>query len=260
VRVENTKGEVLWAPEPVRTPVLSQEEAWLMVSMMRDVVTRGTAAGAVAGSGFHIPAGGKTGTTNDGTDVWFIGYTPDLVAGVWMGFDRPQKIKSNAQGGSLAAPAWTSFMREVYRRRPAPADWPMPAGIVERMIDRSTAMLATAYCPPELVGPEYFIIGTDPTAECPAHGPYAITPGLPGVDTLGLAPPPALPPLDTASRRRRSARTTPPPSAPPVTTPGAVLPGAIIPGVTPPPRPSTRRRVTRDTLRSLRDTTLPPQS
>ncbi|MEO8564523.1 MAG: PBP1A family penicillin-binding protein, partial [bacterium] len=71
VRVENAKGDVLWEPTPVRTPVMSQEEAWLMVSMMKDVVQRGTAAGSV-GSQFHIPAGGKTGTTNDGADVWFI--------------------------------------------------------------------------------------------------------------------------------------------------------------------------------------------
>src|SRR5919202_516214 len=231
VRVENAKGEVLWAPEPVRTPVLSQEEAWLMVSMMRDVVTRGTAASAVSGAGFHVPAGGKTGTTNDGTDVWFIGYTPDLVAGVWMGFDRPQKIKANAQGGQLAAPAWTTFMREAYRRRPTPGDWPMPPGIVERVIDRSSAMLATAYCPPELVGPEYFIIGTDPPGECPAHGPYAITPGMTSsYDTLSAVPPPpsAFPPLDTAGRRRRSqarAAPSPPSTAAPATTPGAVLPG-----------------------------------
>ena len=56
-----------------------------------------------------MPAGGKTGTTNDGTDVWFIGYTSDLVAGVSMGLDRPQKIKANAQGGVLAAPAWTAI-------------------------------------------------------------------------------------------------------------------------------------------------------
>ena len=97
--------------------------------MMKDVVRRGSAA-SVWASGFHIPAGGKTGTTNDGTDVWFIGYTPDLVTGVWMGFDRPQKIQSNAQGGRLAAPAWTSFMSEIYQRRPAPPDWPRPEGIV----------------------------------------------------------------------------------------------------------------------------------
>jgi penicillin-binding protein 1A len=264
MRVENTRGEVLWAPEPVRTPVLSQEEAWLMVSMMRDVVTRGTAASAVGGAGFRIPAGGKTGTTNDGTDVWFIGYTPDLVAGVWMGFDRPQKIKANAQGGALAAPAWTAFMREVYRRRSPPADWPQPAGIVERVIDRSSAMLATAYCPPELVGPEYFIIGTDPPTECPLHGPYAITPGMSSYDTTTrIAPPPPFPPLDTAIRRRpsRAQSSLPPPAA----TPGAVLPGAVIPGVATPPRPSRtardsamRRRALRDSLQPPRDSALPP--
>jgi penicillin-binding protein 1A len=266
IRVENTRGEVLWAPEPVRTPVLSQEEAWLMVSMMRDAVTRGTAAGAVAGQGFRIPAGGKTGTTNDGTDVWFIGYTPDLVAGVWMGFDRPQRIKANAQGGSLAAPAWTAFMREVYRRRPAPSDWPQPPGIVERMIDRSTAMLATAYCPPEFVTQEYFIIGTDPPSECPTHGPYATMPGMSAYDTTSLPPPPAFPPLDTAPRRRTTRPTT---TTPPAATPGAVLPGAVLPGVATPPRPSRpsrdgrdttifRRPPPRDTLGSPRDTTLPP--
>src|SRR5918992_1946747 len=239
IRVENTRGEILWAPEPIRTPVLSPEEAWLMVSMMRDAVTRGTAAGAVAGAGFRIPAGGKTGTTNDGTDVWFIGYTPDLVAGVWMGFDRPQRIKANAQGGVLAAPAWTTFMREVYRRRPAPGDWPQPAGIVERMIDRSTAMLATAYCPPELVTQEYFIIGTDPPSECPAHGPYAIMPGIAGYDTTTALPPPAaFPPLDTAPRRRTGRSVSPSTSAPPpAATPGAVLPGAVLPRVATPPRP-----------------------
>jgi penicillin-binding protein 1A len=268
IRIENMRGEVLWAPEPVRTPVLSQEEAWLMVSMMRDAVTRGTAAGAVAGQGFRIPAGGKTGTTNDGTDVWFIGYTPDLVAGIWMGFDRPQRIKANAQGGSLAAPAWTTFMREVYRRRPAPSDWPQPPGIVERMIDRSTAMLATAYCPPELVTQEYFIIGTDPPSECPAHGPYAITPGLSSYDTTSIPPPPDFPPVDTVPRRRTGRAAVP--TTPPASTPGAVLPGAVIPGVATPPRRSGssrdgrdttifRRPPLRDSLRSPRDTVLPPE-
>src|SRR4051812_45575276 len=90
VRVENSKGDVLWEPTVNRVPVMSQEEAWLMVSMMKDVIRRGTAAGSV-GSQFSYPAGGKTGTTNDGADVWFVGYTADLVAGVWMGLDRPQK-------------------------------------------------------------------------------------------------------------------------------------------------------------------------
>src|SRR6185312_16765820 len=144
-RVEDANGNVLWSPTPTTVPVLSPEEAWLMVSVMKDVVQRGTAAGSV-GSVFHLPAGGKTGTTNDGTDVWFIGYTADLVAGVWMGFDRPQKIKANAQGGELAAPAYTSFMTEVYRRRSAPPDWPRPEGITTREIDKTTGELANAYC------------------------------------------------------------------------------------------------------------------
>ncbi|HEY4133184.1 MAG TPA: PBP1A family penicillin-binding protein, partial [Gemmatimonadaceae bacterium] len=150
-RVEDQKGNLLWAPEASTTPVLSPEEAWLMVSVMKDVVQRGTAAGSV-GAQFHYPAGGKTGTTNDGTDVWFIGYTSDLVAGVWMGFDKPQKIKANAQGGTLAAPAWTAFMTEVYKRKPAPRDWPMPGDIITRQVDLSTNMLATPYCPRNVVG------------------------------------------------------------------------------------------------------------
>ncbi len=75
LRVENQRGDVLWEPEPVRVQVLSPEEAYLMVSMMRDVNMRGTAAGAVAGAGFDVPSGGKTGTTNDGTNVWYVGYT-----------------------------------------------------------------------------------------------------------------------------------------------------------------------------------------
>src|SRR6476646_3522015 len=150
IRVENQKGEILWPPTPTRTQVLSPEEAWIMVDMMKDVVRRGSAAGSVWGEGFHIPAGGKTGTTNDGTNVWFVGYTADLVAGAWMGFDRPQKIKDNAQGGVLAAPAWTAFMTEVYRRQSAPPDWPRPQSIVTRDIDISSGLLQTPYCPRNL--------------------------------------------------------------------------------------------------------------
>ena len=101
-RVENAKGDVLWEPAPVLTPVMSQEEAWEMVDMMKDVVQHGTAYASVWSAGFHLPAAGKTGTTNDGNDVWFVGYTADLVAGVSMGMDRPVKIMHDAQGGRLA--------------------------------------------------------------------------------------------------------------------------------------------------------------
>ena len=165
-RVESAKGEVIWRPEPTIEQVLSRPEAWLMVDMMKDVIRKGTAAGSV-GQYFHLPAGGKTGTTNDGGDVWFIGYTADLVAGVWMGLDKPQKIMANAQGGRLAAPAWTAFMREVYERKPAPPDWPRPKEIISRRIDEPTGLLHGPQCPAEDAYTEYFIPGTEPTKECP---------------------------------------------------------------------------------------------
>ncbi|MGE5102477.1 MAG: PBP1A family penicillin-binding protein [Deltaproteobacteria bacterium] len=234
-RVEDQKGNVLWEPEPTTVSVLSPEEAWLMVSVMKDVVQRGTAAGSV-GSVFHYPTGGKTGTTNDGTDVWYIGYTSDLVAGVWMGFDKPQKIKANAQGGILAAPAWTAFMTEVYRRKPAPRDWPMPADIVVKQVDVSTNMLATPYCPPQVVANEFYIPGTEPVQDCTVHN------GSLYPDTSGAYPPPATypaspyptrgpPSADSLRRLRDSGRTT-------ITVPGAATP--IRPGR--PPVPDTSRR------------------
>ncbi|MBM3908647.1 MAG: PBP1A family penicillin-binding protein [Gemmatimonadetes bacterium] len=167
LRVEDAKGEAFWTPEITREQVLTPEESWLMVDMMKDVLRRGSAAGAVAGTGFSLPAGGKTGTTNDYTDVWFIGYTADLVAGVWMGFDRPQKIMPNAQGGRLAAPAWVQFMVEAYQRKPAPPDWPRPSSLVSRQVDDLSGLLANPGCPGEDAYYEWFIPGTEPIAECP---------------------------------------------------------------------------------------------
>ncbi len=193
-RVESARGEVLWEPTPQRYQVLSREEAWLMVDMMKDVVRRGSAAGVWA-SGFRVPAGGKTGTTNDYTDVWFIGYTPELVAGVWMGFDRPTKIMGNAQGGRLAAPAWTSFMTEVYQRRSTPSDWPRPEGIIVREIDKTNGLLKNPFCPVDVVAAEYFIQGTEPLRECDVHSPFTVnpdslTPTVPGAIVPGAAPAP----------------------------------------------------------------------
>ena len=84
----------------------------------------GTAASTVGiAHGFKIVAGGKTGTTSDYHDVWFVGFTKDLVAGVWMGMDTPVAIMKNAQGAKLAAPAWAQMMNEIYERRKNPGDW-----------------------------------------------------------------------------------------------------------------------------------------
>jgi penicillin-binding protein 1A len=195
LKVENAEGKVVWQPATEREAVLSPEEAWLMVSMMKDVVVRGTGA-RVWGSGFRVPAGGKTGTTNDGADVWFIGYTADLVAGVWMGFDKPQKIKANAQGGELASPAWAAFMTEVYRRKPQPPDWPRPDGVVVREVDALTGRLANSSCMTAITT-EFFVQGTEPTTSCTDA---AVVPTLSG---------------DSASRARAKADSTNPFKIPP---------------------------------------------
>ncbi len=172
VRVENARGEVLWESTPQRYEVMSPEEAWLMTDMLRDVVRRGTAFSAVWNGGFRHPSAGKTGTTNDGTDVWYIGFTSDLVTGVWLGFDRPKRIMPNAQGGRLAAPAWAAFMNEVYGSRPAPSDWPRPDGIVVREVDAATGLTSSPYCPADRVVTEYFISGTEPFRECYIESPF----------------------------------------------------------------------------------------
>jgi penicillin-binding protein 1A len=196
LRVEDSKGDVLWAPQPQRERVMAPDQAYVLTDMLEDVVRYGTASGAVRRSGFTVPAGGKTGTTNDFTDVWFIGFTKELVAGFWMGFDQPQTIKPGAQGGLLAAPAWGAFMREVYDRRPSPGDWSPPEGVVSREIDTQSGKLVTPYCPQENRRWEVFQPGREPTEFCPLHpgpgvvaAPQVAKPPKP-VNSPAAAPPP----------------------------------------------------------------------
>ena len=174
-RVEDRDGNIIWEPGPRLEPVMGTDHAWLMVDVLRDVVRRGTAAGSV-GSRIRFPAGGKTGTTNEYNDVWFIGFTPDLVTGMWMGFDTPTRIMANAQGGRLVAPAWTAMMNEVYERRPIPAPWSRPARLQAAEIDNTTGYLATAFCPTDVHYVESFIPGTEPTEYCPVHTSNIFTP------------------------------------------------------------------------------------
>ena len=101
--------------------------------------------------------------------MWFIGFTSELVAAVWIGFDVPKRIKANSSGGRLAAPAWGRFMREVYERRPAPAGWERPTSLVVAEVDGVTGYLATEYCPGEVRYFEWFIPGTVPKEFCPIH-------------------------------------------------------------------------------------------
>jgi penicillin-binding protein 1A len=186
-RVEDRNGTVLWAPKPRSDVVMDSALAWLMLDGLRNVVRRGTAASAVGSQIGSLPAGGKTGTTNDGADVWYIGFTPDLVGGVWLGMDLPQKIMDNAQGGRLAAPAWTAMMKEIYERRPTPPDWPRPSGLVIADIDRQTGKKWTPFCPKDSLSVESFLPGTEPGPKdwCPIHNVF---PGATPSPLTGTSP------------------------------------------------------------------------
>ncbi|HEU0012978.1 MAG TPA: PBP1A family penicillin-binding protein [Longimicrobium sp.] len=156
-RVEDRDGTVLYQAQPARERVVDPAVAYVLTTMLRDVVDRGTGTPARA-AGFTGPAAGKTGTTNRATDVWFVGYTPDLVGAVWYGLDRPETIVRGASGGTIAAPVWGRMMARIYARRRAPADWVMPRGVVTERVDRSTGLAVDETCPPRgEIYTEYFV-------------------------------------------------------------------------------------------------------
>lgn len=183
LRVEDAQGRIIWDPQPERTQVLDPLVTRIMTSMLQGVVDGGTgniAIRIVAGLNREVVAAGKTGTTNDGTDVWFNGFTPNLLATVWFGLDLPQSIRrGGATGGGDAAPVWGNFMRRVYYGDPealdeemrepvlpVPEPWPVPDGIVTRLIDKTTGKLASQWCPQEDQMMELFLPGTEPTNYC----------------------------------------------------------------------------------------------
>jgi membrane carboxypeptidase/penicillin-binding protein len=135
--------------------------------MLESVVNDGTGR-EVRSMGARGPIAGKTGTTNNGADVWFIGYTPSLVAGVWFGYDTPRSLGDGATGGRLAAPAWAEFYEHGWPQGARDAPWRPPAGLVSRVIDADNGDLATAWCPHTQL--EWFRLGTEPTMYCPEHG------------------------------------------------------------------------------------------
>lgn len=202
LRVEDGDGRVLWETRPDTARALDPLTASVMLDLLRDVVDHGTAYGIRdPGRGnlsYDVPAGGKTGTTNDATDVWFAGFTPDLLAVVWLGFDRPKKILPGADGGRYAAPVWADFMRAIYQGdaplRPIPEPWTMPPELTSQAVDRESGKLATEWCPPTLVYREIYIPGTEPTEACDVHGP-----GIFGGRLRGIIPDTAV--LDTTAAR-----------------------------------------------------------
>ncbi|HKS05890.1 MAG TPA: PBP1A family penicillin-binding protein [Gemmatimonadaceae bacterium] len=163
-RVESADGRTLWSSGVVqRTEVLDSATAFIVRDMMRDGVERGTATSVRQYVPEAIPVAGKTGTTDEVTDVWFVGMTPDVVAGVWLGFDRPRTILRGAAGGSLAAPIFGKAIAQWYRDR-SPSEWAAPGGLIVVELDRDTGDIADATTPPERVYTEYFLPGTDPVS------------------------------------------------------------------------------------------------
>ena len=167
-RIEDPNRRIVFSRE-VRAlaPALDPRVTYVVRDMMRDVVERGTAASIRRYLPNSIPAAGKTGTTNDNSDVWFVGLTPDVVAGVWLGFDKPISIAPGAAGGSLAAPVWGKMVARYYASKPdlvarSAEQWVPPVGVIYGDFDRVTGQLANDQTPADQRYTEYFVEGTEP--------------------------------------------------------------------------------------------------
>jgi 1A family penicillin-binding protein len=179
-RVEDQDGTILFEAQSKARRVISKATAFLMATILADVVDAGTANRARS-IGFRRPAAGKTGTTNDFVDAWFIGFTPKLVAGVWVGFDQPRTIVKNGFAGQLAVPMWARFM-EVATKNDGPVWFKPPADVVAIDVCRVSGSLPGAGCRnaatlsatgdvtyKSMVYTDYFVRGMEPRHTCTAH-------------------------------------------------------------------------------------------
>jgi penicillin-binding protein 1A len=143
-RVDDSQGTLLTSNDERHTPAISEATAYMMSSMLADVISGGSGYG-VRAAGFRLPAAGKTGTTDDYADAWFIGYTPRIVTGVWFGFDRPSTIMPEGFASTVAVPAWARFMKRATDGH-EPAWFDMPPGIERVAICRVSGARATEMC------------------------------------------------------------------------------------------------------------------
>src|SRR6184192_4809929 len=169
-RIDNANHKPIYLAAHISTPALDPGAAWMTSRLMEEVLTRGTAASARSSLGFRLPAAGKTGTTNDYKDAWFLGYTSTLTCGVWVGFDQPATIISRGYGAALALPLWVQVMNKSATRYPAKALEPtMPMARVT--VCAASNALATTGC--QMSGTAYEIVlpaDKVPTQTCPIHG------------------------------------------------------------------------------------------
>jgi penicillin-binding protein 1A len=172
VKIEDKNGSVIYQKLPEPQEVLSPETTHIVRNMMQDVMDHGTGGPVRWKYKFYEPAGGKTGTTNGFTDAWFMGYTPDIVAGIWVGMDdQKQTLGRGMAGGVAALPFWATFMKSVYDsvsfNKSKFIDSP---GVFEVEICLDTQKLATAYCPNTVT--DLFTAKNKPHETCDVHTGY----------------------------------------------------------------------------------------
>jgi penicillin-binding protein 1B len=163
LRIMSGPRDLAPVPVPPARRVTRPDTTFLVLNMMRSVINEGTAA-AVRGSGFALDAAGKTGTTNDLRDAWFVGFTPELLTVVWVGLDENQPL--GLSGAQAALPIWTSFMLRALAGRPN-IEFGVPAGIDFVEIDKDTGKLSLPTCPRTFR--EAFLAGTAPVDACELH-------------------------------------------------------------------------------------------
>ncbi len=165
-RIEDRSGNVVREYRPQRKEVLPAAPVAVLNNMMASVIDHGTGAGARS-MGFTLPAAGKTGTTDDYTDAWFVGYTPEVASGVWVGYDRRRPIGRGATGSAAALPIWTGIMKAATQGDGAEA-FDIPDGVVRREVCDETGLPASPHCPSTHT--ELFLAGKVPDETCYLHG------------------------------------------------------------------------------------------
>jgi penicillin-binding protein 1A len=235
-RVEDLSGGVMYEAHEEATRAISDQTAFLMSTMLADVINAGTGNRARS-LGFTLPAAGKTGTTNDFNDAWFVGFTPALAAGVWVGFDQPHTIMPRGFAADVAVPMWAKFMKAA-TKGDKPEWLAPPAGITTAVVCRMSGKLASEGCQDvevvndhgtiehrSMVYTEYFVRGTEPDVFCDIHPTRGLMtriaglfgheekPAPPKVENTGLPPaspsatagtrPDAPPPTVEAPKKKR---------------------------------------------------------
>jgi penicillin-binding protein 1A len=173
IRVEDKNGRILEENIPAEREVLSPQTCFVMTNVLKGVVERGT---GMAAKDLRRPCAGKTGTTNEFSDAWFIGYTPQLVAGVWVGYDERVSLGNKMTGGRIACPIWTNFMAGALKGEPI-LNFKPPDGVVFALIDPKTGLLAQPKTPGAYL--DAFVKGTEPkdyySADVPGESPGVTT-------------------------------------------------------------------------------------